>query len=203
MLIESLYEENRKFFKSLSHILYLDCEQFTTSIDPYSNQTNSIQSLKLFNLIYKTIDLNNFFFSIFYLLVPSYIDFTNKLLIDEFYDQALKDYDQFDLFKQFNYRHKYNKQMIRNFLKEKVFNSIVLQFIADYCDINIIIVENNKLNIIYSKIPTPYKVHIILLKQNNEFQPIFEEKKYMFTSMDQISWIAFRKHIMISSFEKK
>ncbi len=195
--LNAYYEENMKHFKSLSHILYCASEEETQShsIDPYSNENHTIQTVKLFNLIYKTIDLNNFFLSLFYLLVPSYIDVSDTLLIDEFYEQALKDYDQYDLFKQFDYRHKYNKQTIRNILKQKNFNPFMIQFCSDYLDINIIIFENNKMNTIYAKKPTPYKGHVILMKNHN-YQPIFKDQQYIFTSQDQISWIAFRKHIM-------
>lgn len=195
--LDQYYKDNIQYFKPLAHILYFaSTEEDTHSVDPYSDQNNTIQSVKLFNLIYKTIDLNNFFLSIFYLLVPSYIDIGDETLIDQFYNQALKDYDQFNLFKQFEYRHKYNKQTIRNLLKQKNFNPIILQFCADYLSVNIIIFENNKMKTIYSKNPTPYKAHIILLKNNNEYQPLFQDKKYIFTSNDQISWIAFRKHVM-------
>lgn len=193
--LDAFYESNVKYFKTLAHILYFANEE-THSVDPYSDQNNSIQSFKLFNLIYKTIDLNNFFLSVFYLLVPSYIDVSDNSLIDQFYDQALKDYDQYDLFKQFQYRHKYNKQTIRNFLKQKNFNSSILQFCADYLDVNMIIFKNNNMETIYAKKPTPYKAHIILMNNNQEYQPLFQENKYIFTSQDQIVWIAFRRHIM-------
>jgi hypothetical protein len=197
--LDQYYKDNIQYFKPLAHILYFaSIEEDTYSVDPYSDQNNTIQSVKLFNLIYKTIDLNNFFLSVFYLLVPSYIDVGDETLIDQFYDQALKDYDQFDLFKQFQYRHKYNKQTIRNLLKQKNFNPIVLQFCADYLNVNMIIFENNKMKTIYAKKPTPYKAHIILMKNNQEYQPLFQDKQYIFTSNDQISWIAFRKHVMDS-----
>jgi hypothetical protein len=201
--LKPYYQENVKFFKPLAHILYFaTSEEDTHSVDPYSDKNNTIQSIKLFNLIYKTIDLNNFFLSVFYILVPSYIDVGDESLIDQFYDQALKDYDQFDLFKQFQYRHKYNKQTIRNLLKQKDFNSIILQFCADYLDVNMIIFENNKMKTIYSKKPTPYKAHILLMaNQENQYQPLFQDKKYIFTSNDQISWIAFRKHVMDSKIK--
>ena len=197
MNLEPFYKKNIQHFKSISHILYFSLEDHeTSSCDPYSDQNNTIQTTKLFNLIYKTIDLNNFFYSLFYLLVPSYIDFS-KEIIDQFYDQALKDYYQFDLFKQFQYRHKYNKQTIRNLLKDKKFNSFIKQFCADYLDINIIIF-GKEMETIYSKTPTPYKAHIILLEENNEYHPVFQDKKYIFTSQDQIVWIAFRKYVMIN-----
>lgn len=193
MNIKAFYKTNVEFYKPLSHILYFGTEP-TTSVNPYSNENNSIQTFKLFDSIYKTIDLNNFFYSIFYLLVPSYIDF-NQNLISEYYDKALKDYDNYDLFKQFNYRHKYNKQTVRNLLKEKELNPCMIQFCADYFDINIIFIDKD-IKTIYSKIPTPYKTHIILQIQNNEYQPVFQENKFTFTSKDQITWIAFRKHLM-------
>lgn len=205
MNFEPYYKENMNYYKSLSHILYFSKEE-TLSVDPYSNQNNSINTIKLFNLIYKTIDLNNFFLSVFYLLVPTYIDIANESLIDEFYDQALKDYDQYDLFKQFQYRFKYNKQTIRNLLKQKDFNDIILQFCSDYLDVNFIIFDShtNKMNLVYAKKPTPYKAHIILLKQNEtEYQPLFQEKKYVFTSDDQITWIAFRKFVLSSRSQEK
>lgn len=205
MNFEQFYKTNANYYKSLSHILYFSKEEKETlSIDPYSNQNNTIHNIKLFNMIYKTIDLNNFFLSVFYLLVPSYIDITNYTLIDEFYEYALRDYDQYDLFKQFQYRFKYNKQTIRNLLKQKDFNNIIVQFCSDYLDINFIIFENNKMKLVYAKNPTPYKAHIILLKQNeNNYQPIFQDKKYIFTSDDQITWIAFRKFIVELGFCKK
>ncbi len=196
MNFEPYYKTNAEFYKPLSHILYFTTNEDTQSINPYSDKNNSINSFKLFNLIYKTIDLNNFFLAIFYLLVPSYIDINNEGLIDDFYDQALKDYDQFDLFKQFQYRNKYNKQTLRNLLKQKNFNSTIVQFCADYLNVNIILFENNKMNTIYAKKPTPYKAHIILLKNNEEYQPIFQDKKYIFTSDDQITWIAFRNFVI-------
>ncbi len=202
MNFEPFYKTNANFYKSLSHILYFAKEEKeTTSIDPYSNQNNSIQNIEFFNVIYKTINLNNFFFSIFYLLVPTYIDITNNTLIDDFYENALRDYDYYDLFKLFQYRyHLCNKQTLRNLLKQKNFNNIILQFCSDYLDVNFIIFENNKMKLIYAKKPTPYKAHIILLKRNdNEYQPVFQEKKYIFTSNDQISWIAFRKFIMLKT----
>lgn len=198
MNFEPYYKTNVEYYKPLSHILYFSTNEDTQSINPYSDKNNSINSFKLFNLIYKTIDLNNFFLSIFYLLVPSYIDVSDESLIDDFYDQALKDYDQFDLFKQFHYRHKYNKQTLRNLLKQKNFNSTIVQFCADYLNVNFILFENNKMNTIYAKKPTPYKAHIILLKNHDEYQPIFQDKKYIFTSDDQITWIAFRKFVMDS-----
>jgi len=201
MNIEPFYKKNISYFKTLSHILYFSLEDNTTSIDPYSNQNNTIHTLKIFDKFYKTINLDDFFYSIFYLLVPSYIEFSQEL-VAEFYDQALKDYDHFDLFKQFQYRHKYNKQTVRNFLRQKTFNLFMLQFCADYLDINIIIIDNNCLNTIYSKNPTPYKSHIILMKNGSSYQPIFQEKKYIFTSRDQITWIAFRNYIISETFKK-
>jgi len=198
MNIESFYKKNIQYFKPLAHILYFSSLEDTISCDPYSDQNNIIQSTKLFNLIYKTIDLNNFFYSLFYLLVPSYIEFSDEL-ISEFYDNALKDYDQYDLFKEYQYRHKYNKQTIRNLLKQKKFNLFIIQFCADYLNVNIIIFDK-EMTTIYSRTPTPYKAHVILLKQNNEYQPVFQDKKYIYTSNDQITWVAFRKHVMISKF---
>ncbi len=205
MNIESFYKKNIQYFKPLSHILYFSSSEEDSSIsfDPYSEQNNTIRPAKLFNLIYKTIDLNNFFFSLFYLLVPSYIEFNNNL-VKEFYDKALKDYDQYDLFKSFNYNYRFNKQTIRNLLKEQKLNSIIVQFFADYLDINIIIFDKKGMNTIYSKTPSPYKAHVILNKhQEDEYSPIFQDKKYIFTSEDQITWIAFRKYVITSLPNKK
>lgn len=200
MNIEPFYSDNREYYKSLSHILYFDNEA-STSTDPYSDNNYIMQNTTLFNLNYKTINLNNFFYSLFYLVVPTYIEFSNNI-IDQFYDQALKDYDQFNLFKQFGYQHTYNKQDIRDWLKNKVFNPVILQFCVDYLDINIIIFKDSCMNIIYARQPTPYKSHIILLQDFDNFQPVFLENQYIFTSEDQITWIAFRKYIMSLSRQK-
>jgi hypothetical protein len=205
--IESFYKKNIQYFKNLLHILYFssDIDDQSMSCDPYSEQNHIVETVKLFNSAYKTIELNNFFFSLFYLLVPSYIEFNNNL-IEEFYDKALKDYDHYDLYKNFNYFqiHKFNRQTIRNLLKEQKLDDCIIQFFADYLDINIIIFDHKYMNIIYSKTPTPYKAHIMLNKSSyEEYSPLFKDKQYIFSSNDQIVWIAYRNYILKTLFNKK
>jgi hypothetical protein len=127
----------------------------------------------------------------------------------ELFKKMLRENDSINFFNKFNFQKRKicKKKVLRNLLiNQDEDNEIIIKFLCDYLNVNLLILENNKYNLYSTNDEFElYKVTLILYKYDNKYYVLTEKKtnKKMFTSDDNINYrIKFQLFIKNNNFEK-
>jgi hypothetical protein len=126
-----------------------------------------------------------------------------------FFEKLLIDFDKYNLHYKYKYRNKIDKTTLRDDLMNNLINQRVIQFIADYMDMHIIVNDLDSTteygDLVYYLSRNTfdcYKPVIMMYKNNDRYYPLFFDKHYILNSSDQFKWKLYIHHIResIASF---
>ena len=166
--LDNVSNENQKYYKSISGILYLNDEKYLENVN-FLNDNNTeflykikknsdIREIEEVKTDFKEINkkvLSHINFDDFN-LSKKFDNLTDSILnILKFYNYSgknylfkklLKDFDVLKLFKKFNYRKIVRKKILRDLIiKQDDTNHNIKQFLVDYLNINLMIVTNTEI----------------------------------------------------------
>jgi len=234
--LENYSDENNHYFKRIHNVLYFNDETFLHNPDFLNENNNKEKTytIEIKNLGKKRVNIiknipNNFKkFSKFinnYFEIEKYnlsnenesltqciLDIINYRMANgksELFKKMLRENDSINFFNKFNFQKRKicKKRVLRNLLiNQDEDNEIIIKFLCDYLNINLLILENNKYNLYSTNDEFElYKVTLILYKYDNKYYVLTEKKtnKNMFTSDDNINYrIKFQLFIKNNTFQK-
>jgi len=234
--LENYSDENNHYFKRIHNVLYFNDETFLHNPDFLNENNNKEKTytIEIKNLGKKRVNIiknipNNFKkFSKFinnYFEIEKYnlsnenesltqciLDIINYRMANgksELFKKMLRENDSINFFNKFNFQKRKicKKRVLRNLLiNQDEENEIIIKFLCDYLNINLLILENNKYNLYSTNDEFElYKVTLILYKYDNKYYVLTEKKtnKNMFTSDDNINYrIKFQLFIKNNTFQK-
>ena len=233
--LENHSEENNNYFKRIHNVLYFNDETFLHNPDFLNDNNNKEKTytIEIENLGKKRVNVikniqNNFKkFSKFinnYFEIEKYnlgdenesltkcildiIDYRTIKGKNELFKKMMRENDSINFFNKFNFRKRKicKKKVLRDLLiKQEEDNEIIIKFLCDYLNINLLILENNKYNLYSTNDEFElYKVTLLLYKYENKYYVLREKEtnKKMFTSDDNINYrIRYNLFIKKNNFE--
>ena len=112
----------------------------------------------------------------------------------QLFKKMLRENDSINFFNKFNFQKRKicKKKVLRDLLiKQDENNEIIIKFLCDYLNINLLILENNKYNLYSNNDEFElYKVTLVLYKYDGKFHYLIEKEtnKQLFTSNDEINY---------------
>ena len=234
--LESYSDENNYYFKRIHNVLYFNDETFLYNPDFLNdnNDKEKTYTIEIKNLGKKRVNIiknnsNNFKkFSKFinnYFEIEKYnlsnenesltqciLDIIEYRMVNgknELFKKMLRENDAINLFNKFNFQKRKicKKKVLRNLLiNQDEDNEIIIKFLCDYLNINLLILENNKYNLYSNNDEFElYKVTLVLYKYDQKYYILTEKKtnKKIFTSDDNINYrIKFQLFIKNNNFQK-
>jgi len=234
--LENYSEENNNYFKRIHNVLYFNDETFLYNPDFLNdnNDKEKTYTIEIKNLGKKRVNIiknnsNNFKkFSKFinnYFEIEKYnlsnenesltqciLDIIEYRMVNgknELFKKMLRENDAINLFNKFNFQKRKicKKKVLRNLLiNQDEDNEIIIKFLCDYLNINLLILENNKYNLYSNNDEFElYKVTLVLYKYDQKYYILTEKKtnKKIFTSDDNINYrIKFQLFIKNNNFQK-
>jgi hypothetical protein len=211
--------KNNDYFRNIHSILYFNDETFIHNPnflnEKYDNEkTYTIEIRKLnkneildkvesnfknySQFIEKFFQLNNYNLSQSYQSITecilNVIDYKLSNGKNELFRKMIRENDAINFFNKFHYKKRKlcRKNQLRNLLIEKSENNkIIIQFLCDYLNINLLILENNKYNL-YSQNDEfeLYKITVMLYKYDNKYYYFINniKNKQIYTSDDNINY---------------
>tara|TARA_B110001454_G_scaffold192284_1_gene192494 strand:- start:1617 stop:2570 length:954 start_codon:yes stop_codon:yes gene_type:complete len=234
--LEHHTEENNHYFKKIHNVLYFNDETFLHNPDFLNENNNreKTYTIEIKNLEKKRINViknipNNF--KRFSKFINNYFEINKYNLCDkneslikcilnildykmvngknELFKKMLRENDAINLFNKFNFQKRKicKKKVLRNLLiNQDEDNEIIIKFLCDYLNINLLILENNKYNLYSNNDEFElYKVTLVLYKYDDQYYTLSEKKtnKKLFTSEDNINYrIKYNLLIQNHNFQK-
>jgi len=234
--LEHHTEENNHYFKKIHNVLYFNDETFLHNPDFLNENNNreKTYTIEIKNLEKKRINViknipNNF--KRFSKFINNYFEIDKYNLCDEneslikcilnildykmvngkneLFKKMLRENDAINLFNKFNFQKRKicKKKVLRNLLiNQDEDNEIIIKFLCDYLNINLLILENNKYNLYSNNDEFElYKVTLVLYKYDDQYYTLSEKKtnKKVFTSEDNINYrIKYNLLIQNHNFQK-
>jgi len=233
--LNNLTEENNNYYKRIHNVLYFNDETFlhnpdflndhntrektyTIEIKNLGNRVNIIKDEKNnFKMFSKKI--KNYFQIEKYNFSNEYESLTKCILNildykmvngkNQLFKKMLRENDSINFFNKFNFQKRKicKKKVLRDLLiKQEEDNEIIIKFLCDYLNINLLILENNKYNLYSNNDEFElYKVTLLLYKYDNKYYSLIDKKtnKRLFTSEDDINYrIRFKLFIKETNFQK-
>lgn len=229
-------EENNHFFKKIHNVLYFNDETFlhnpdflnennnrekTYTIEIKNLEKNRVNVIKNIPNNFKNFSkfINNYFEIDKYNLcdeneslvkcILNILDYKMVSGKNELFKKMLRENDAINLFNKFNFQKRKicKKKVLRNLLiNQDEDNEIIIKFLCDYLNINLLILENNKYNLYSNNDEFElYKVTLVLYKYNDQYYTLSEKKtnKKLFTSEDNINYrIKYNLLIRNHNFQK-
>jgi hypothetical protein len=234
--LENQSEENNNYFKRIHNVLYFNDETFLHNPDFLNDNNNKEKTytIEIKNLGKKRVNViknipNNFkrfskfinkYFEIEKYNLSNENESLTKCILDiidyrmvngknELFKKMIRENDSINFFNKFNFRKRKicKKKVLRELLiKQEEDNEIIIKFLCDYLNINLLILENNKYNLYSTNDEFElYKVTLLLYKYENKYYVLTEKEtnKKMFTSDDNINYrIKFQLFIKNNNFQK-
>jgi len=234
--LENHSEENNNYFKRIHNVLYFNDETFLHNPDFLNDNNNKEKTytIEIKNLGKKRVNViknipNNFknfskfinkYFEIEKYNLSNENESLTKCILDiidyrmvngknELFKKMIRENDSINFFNKFNFRKRKicKKKVLRDLLiKQEEDNEIIIKFLCDYLNINLLILENNKYNLYSTNDEFElYKVTLLLYKYENKYYVLTEKRtnKKMFTSNDNINYrIRFNLFIKKNNFQK-
>ena len=234
--LEHHTEENNHYFKKIHNVLYFNDETFLHNPDFLNENNNreKTYTIEIKNLEKKRINViknipNNF--KRFSKFINNYFEIDKYNLCDEneslikcilnildykmvngkneLFKKMLRENDAINLFNKFNFQKRKicKKKVLRNLLiNQDEDNEIIIKFLCDYLNINLLILENTKYNLYSNNDEFElYKVTLVLYKYDDQYYTLSEKKtnKKVFTSEDNINYrIKYNLLIQNHNFQK-
>lgn len=234
--LEHHTEENNHYFKKIHNVLYFNDETFLHNPDFLNENNNreKTYTIEIKNLEKKRINViknipNNF--KRFSKFINNYFEIGKYNLCDEneslikcilnildykmvngkneLFKKMLRENDAINLFNKFNFQKRKicKKKVLRNLLiNQDEDNEIIIKFLCDYLNINLLILENTKYNLYSNNDEFElYKVTLVLYKYDDQYYTLSEKKtnKKIFTSEDNINYrIKYNLFIQNHNFQK-
>ncbi len=234
--LEHHTEENNHYFKKIHNVLYFNDETFLHNPDFLNENNNKEKTytIEIKNLEKKRVNViknipNNF--KRFSKFINNYFEINKYNLCDkneslikcilnildykmvngknELFKKMLRENDAINLFNKFNFQKRKicKKKVLRNLLiNQDEDNEIIIKFLCDYLNINLLILENNKYNLYSNNDEFElYKVTLVLYKYDDQYYTLSEKKtnKKLFTSEDNINYrIKYNLLIQNHNFQK-
>lgn len=234
--LEHHTEENNHYFKKIHNVLYFNDETFLHNPDFLNENNNreKTYTIEIKNLEKKRINViknipNNF--KRFSKFINNYFEIDKYNLCDEneslikcilnildykmvngkneLFKKMLRENDAINLFNKFNFQKRKicKKKVLRNLLiNQDEDNEIIIKFLCDYLNINLLILENTKYNLYSNNDEFElYKVTLVLYKYDDQYYTLSEKKtnKKVFTSEDNINYrIKYNLFIQNHNFQK-
>ena len=234
--LEHYTKENNDYFKKIHNVLYFNDETFLHNPDFLNDNNNreKTYTIEIKNLEKKRVNViknipNNF--KRFSKFINNYFEINKYNLCDEneslikcilniidykmvngkneLFKKMLRENDAINLFNKFNFQKRKicKKKVLRNLLiNQDEDNEIIIKFLCDYLNINLLILENNKYNLYSNNDEFElYKVTLVLYKYDNKYYTLSEKKtnKKLFTSEDNINYrIKYNLFIKNHNFQK-
>jgi hypothetical protein len=113
---------------------------------------------------------------------------------NQLFKKMLRENDSINFFNKFNFQKRKicKKKTLRDLLiNQDENNEIIIKFLCDYLNINLLILENNKYNLYSNNDEFElYKVTLVLYKYDGKFHYLIEKEtnKQLFTSNDEINY---------------
>jgi hypothetical protein len=128
---------------------------------------------------------------------------------NQLFKKMLRENDSVNFFNKFNFQKRKicKKKALRDLLiNQDEDNEIIIKFLCDYLNINLLILENNKYNLYSNNDEFElYKVTLLLYKYDNKYYSLIEKEtnKTLYTSEDSINYrIRFKLLIKDTNFQK-
>lgn len=234
--LEHHTEENNHYFKKIHNVLYFNDETFLHNPDFLNENNNKEKTytIEIKNLEKKRVNViknipNNF--KRFSKFINNYFEIDKYNLCDEneslvkcilnildykmvngkneLFKKMLRENDAINLFNKFNFQKRKicKKKVLRNLLiNQNEDNEIIIKFLCDYLNINLLILENTKYNLYSNNDEFElYKVTLVLYKYDDQYYTLSEKKtnKKIFTSEDNINYrIKYNLFIQNHDFQK-
>jgi hypothetical protein len=219
--LENHMEDNDRFFKKIHNVLYFNDETFLHNPDFLNDNNNKEKTytIEIRNLGGKnndnhiiqknehkkfTLFIKNYFNIQKYNFSQDYTSITDCILniIDykmangksQLFKKMLRENDSINFFNKFNFQKRKicKKKVLRDLLiKQDEDNEIIIKFLCDYLNINLLILENNKYSLYSNNDEFElYKVTLVLYKYDGKYQYLIEKEtnKQLFTSDDEINY---------------
>jgi len=234
--LENHSDENNHYFKRIHNVLYFNDETFLHNPDFLNDNNNKEKTytIEIKNLGKKRVNViknipNNFkrfskfinkYFEIEKYNLSNENESLTKCILDiidyrmvngknELFKKMMRENDSINFFNKFNFKKRKicKKKVLRELLiKQEEDNEIIIKFLCDYLNINLLILENNKYNLYSTNDEFElYKVTLLLYKYENKYYVLTEKEtnKKMFTSNDNINYrIKFQLFIKNNTFQK-
>jgi hypothetical protein len=229
-------EENDNYYKRIHNVLYFNDETFlhnpdflndhntrektyTIEIKNLGNRVNIIKDIPKNNFKMFSKKIKNYFQIEKYNFSDEYESLTECILniIDykmvngknQLFKKMLRENDSVNFFNKFNFQKRKicKKKVLRDLLiNQEEDNEIIIKFLCDYLNINLLILENNKYNLYSNNDEFElYKVTLLLYKYDNKYHSLIEKEtnKTLYTSEDSINYrIQFKLFIKDTNFQK-
>lgn len=210
--LDNVSFKNQETYKDITGILFFNDEEFQSNANFLNdNDTAELYKIKTNHIVEQVtqvdlhkqlsqkvkihIDLEKYNLSSRYYnlseAILSVLKFQNHNAQSLFFKKLLKEFDTFKLYKKFNCKKHIKKSALRKFLIENNDNNEnVRQFLADYLNINLVILTNKKLTIFCKdKTFEMYHPTIIIYEHEISFQTISDKitNNSIFLSEDHIN----------------
>lgn len=209
--LDNISVDNQQTYKEVTGVLFFNEEEFQNNVnflndneatdlytikqeivkevkkvDTYKQLSQKVKihiDLEQYNISHKIGNLSE--------AILSVLKFLNYNAKNLFFKKLLKEFDIYNLFKKFNMKKTIRKKAMRKLLLERNDNDIATrQFLADYLNINLVILTNADLNI-YCKENTfeVYRPTIIIYEYEGNFHTMSDKisNNSIFTSEDHVN----------------
>ena len=219
--LDNISTQNQNQFKDITGVMYFNDEEFqmnanflndNDTVDLYSIKSgNSVkasspvnQYKKLSQKVKSHIDLEEYNLSSkMYNLseaILSLLNFQNYNGKNMFFKKLLKEFDTYKLYKKFNLKKVVKKNLLRKALIEKNDNDpIVRQFLAEYLNLNLVILSNDSLNM-FCKDRTyeVFRPTIVIYQYETSFNTLSDKitDNGIFTSEDHMNMRLMKFHFL-------